>query len=293
MWTPAGYLTWNAAFSRFRQLTEEVLERVCGSPESANGRLRYVHTAEYYIKNSGFAEDYEEARLVIALTATWLMSNFMDDFPPVAVSIEGRELNLDWIYFTHRDQLELCYFQWPLSECPEFKSLFDLTKRHGLKAESIYDRFPFINSETGMLRTRNGARQHLVNGLGLSEVSADQALVVASSVRDFQLCWKETMDNASLRTFCEAIEVDDNFRSALDELLGPAKAPTDGGSEAEGYRTFGRPRKIEEARDAISSCFPDGTSGSSHKQIRRVIIERLGLQYSERTIGRALASRQK
>lgn len=293
MWRPEGYVTWRELFSSLQEIAEEVLARVCGSPELVDGKSRYPRTAEYYIVKAGHAKDYQEAHLTTALVATWLMSNFMDQHPPVALSIGGTEIALEWAYFTHRDQLELCPFSWPLRENIYFRLFFNLASSSRFSHEEVVDRFPFINTETGMVTIKNGARAHLINILGFSEVSADQALSVATSAKGFQLCWRAPLDECILREFCGELEVDDSFVLALDDVLGARRQSEEDDVDQGKVVAYGRPRKIEAAQHAISVCFPDGTGGSTHKQIRRVIIDQMGAVFSERTIGRALALEQK
>ena len=56
---------------------EEILSLVCVGGEpiiGANGKYQLIVTTEFYLKSRGFAESQEEAELIVALVATFLMA---------------------------------------------------------------------------------------------------------------------------------------------------------------------------------------------------------------------------
>lgn len=285
MWKPEGCRTWSEVFDDFHDLTEKVIERICGRPTLVDEKERYIHTAGFYLIRSGLADGDREADLTIATMATWLMANFMDEFPPIAVSVEGEKRDLNWIFFTHRDRLEEIYFSWPIKEEPSFKPFFSYAKSHNFAPKDLYARFPFINAETGMIRINNGAIDHLRNGLGLTEPSIEDALRVATSAQGFLLCWPDNLINRTRRDFLGIAEVNQDFTTALDAILGPRQADK---VKSKGGR---RPR-IPEVLEAINLCFPEGIDGLTRKQVARGILAQTGQSWSDRTLGRAIEVRQ-
>ncbi len=290
MWKPEGSATWSEVFGQLHKITEDVLNHVYGYKENIAGKSVYARSTDHYLVKSGLFNNYDEAGLSISLTSTLLMAHFLDEFPPLVCDVSGKKLELDWVFFTHKDQLELCYFDWPLDQSPQFSSFFKYQREGGFSPTDLYRRFPFINYETGMLRTSNGADDFLRFQIGLEEESVGDVLKLAEAARGYLVCWPEEFDERIVRRFLSLLEVSDSFKKALDDLFGAM--PSDHSTDANGDFTpkRGRPAKTPEVLTALAACFPDGIESLSNKEIWRAINAHTGKAFTERTIGRAISA---
>ncbi len=289
MWKPEGSLTWREAFSGFHHITEQVINRLYGTSHNVDGKIIFTHTTEYYLVKAGVSQNYEEASLAISLMATFVMANFLDEFPPLVTDIKGNALELEWVFFTHKDQLELCYFDWPLKESAQFMPFFRYFDTNGFGSSDLYQRFAFINYETGMLRTTNGASNYLRFQLGFDEAGVKDVLHVAEEVKWSLVYWPAPFDNERLREFLAILEVNDDFTRVLDDLLGVRKTAGQDGNQAGSNPKRGRPaNKTPDALSALLACFPDGIDGQSRKEVWKSVEAHTGKTFSERTVARAI-----
>lgn len=290
MWKPEGATTWSEVFRTLHEVTEDVLNHVYGYKENVTGKSVYARSTNHYLVKSGLFSTYEEAGLSISLTATLLMAHFLDEFPPVVCDVSGNKVELDWVFFTHKDQLELCYFDWPVNQSAQFFAFFKYQKEGGFSSIELYRRFAFINYETGLLRTSNGVDDFLRFQIGLEEESVADALKLAEAVRGYLVCWPEGLDEKGLRRFLSLLAVDDSFERALNDLFGVMPDGDSTGENAESATKRGRPAKTPEVLAALAICYPNGIEGLSNKEVWRAINAHTGKTFKERTVGRAISA---
>ena len=290
MWKPEGSTTWSEVFGTLHKVTEDVLNHVYGYKDHIAEKEVYSRSTAHYLVKSGLFGTYAEAELSISLTATLLMAHFLDEFPPIACDVSGNRIELDWVFFTHRDQLELCYFDWPPNQSAQFLAFFKYQKEGGFSPTDLYRRFAFINFETGLLRTSNGASDFLRYQICLEEESVADVLRIAKAVRGYLVCWPEDFDVRDLRRFLSLLEVNDSFGRALDDLFGAMPDDDTKGENSSSASRRGRPAKTPEVLAALAICYPNGIEGLSNKEVWRAIEGHTGKTFKERTVGRAIAA---
>lgn len=273
MWSPEGHISWNGVINKLLGSAEEILSLVCVGGEpllGANGKYQLVHTAEFYLKNRGFAESHQEAELIVALVATFLLVNFLEEYPPILSNIDGNKITGEWPLFCHKDQIEACYLHWPVKDDTQFKSLFSYMADGNFGPNELFDRFAFIEGVTGKISLKNGSNQYLVNGLGCSDAVAQFYCEVAKQLSSYFVFWPSFPEGEKYRDFLGCIEIDETFTKAIDLAYGAlASEPVLGAGLEHTYRCF---------RDA----FPDGKgkvpwssvenkTGYSRRQINRAL----------------------
>lgn len=292
MWCPEGYYSWNAVLNKLFETSRQVLSlaSIGGKPRSTlNGRPFLAHTAEFYLKNEGFAEDYEDAELIVGVTTTFLLANFLMEFTPVLSGLNGNKVLLsDDVLLGHRDQFELCYFSWPIKQDPQFLNLFEYGKTGKFTTSNLLDRFAFINPNTGEIRVKNSSREYLINGLGGDEPEVTDMLEFAKKLSGFVICWPDFPNDQAYRDFLNCLEANDDFVKALDYEYGS-------GSDMRPIpkkRAVGRPSKKDEAARSYWTHFPDGHEafGMSWKEALAVVNSGLKGPIHEDTLKRAIST---
>lgn len=292
MWSPKGYYSWNAVLTHLFETSEEVLSLAAlgGEPVvKVNGQPGLVHSVEFYLASRGLVSKDEEAALYITLTTCFLMSNFLQDYPPTLASLHGQIVEVDGTFFEHKDQLHLCPFGWPLKSQTEFSSFFEYAENGTFEPYTIFDRFAFIDPMTGEICVKNGSYEFLVNYTGHNEQQAQRLIDLATRLTGFVVCWEEFPDEAEFRNFLSFLEVDDTFIRALDHVCGPATEPQKSAFET-AKRPRGRPRKRGRARSAYWECFPKGHEheGKSWKEVHRTVEDAMGISIDITTLKRAV-----
>jgi len=292
MWCPDGYFSWNTVLMRLFQTTEEVLSLVAlgGTPRTkVNDKPQLIHTVEYYLRSQGFASSDEEAELNTALTTCFLMSKFLEDYPPKLANLTGQFITLEGVFFEHRDQLHNCQFGWPLRSQPEFSKFFDYVENGNFEPLSIFDRFAFIDSMTGELRLKNGAQLFLDNQTGYRPEDTAGMIEIVKKLKGFVICWETLPDESEFRNFLSYLEVDDTFKLALDHAFGPAGEPNEPPPDAP-KRPIGRPSKRGLASRAYWELFPLGheRAGLAWKAAHLSVEEAVGFNIDITTLKRAV-----
>jgi hypothetical protein len=237
---------------------------------------------------SGLSKTHQEAELTLAISTAWLVANFLDYFPPVAVGLTGGKVALSRVFFEHRDQFDLCPFSWPLHEASEYAYFYEYHRKNGFSAADVFERFALVSFGSGSIRAKNGTRHFLINGSGLPPEEADEALELANRLGDFVLCWEEPVDGSDYRLVLELMEVTPELQQAITELSGPV--PT----EAEGTRAGpGRPNKVAPVLDYLEKLPTSETAALTHKELARRIQDDIGVSASTKTVARALAEARK
>ncbi len=292
MWCPEGYHSWGETLGTLYAYASEILSLVAvgGEPaEQGDGKKRLIHTAEFYLERRGMAESEEEAELVIGITTSLLLTCLFEEYPPVLAHLNGSKIQVDENIFRHRDQLEHCYFNWPLREQSEFSQFFEFQKQGKFNIDSLFDRFCFIDSFTGEIINKNGSRDYLVNGWGLEEDQADSIIRLVRSLSGFVVCWRDLPNGQDLRDFLSCIEANDTFTRALDYEFGSRSAQfvTDRISRR---KRIGRPSMRSEVAKIYRTKFPDGhaAQGKTWKVALAEVNAALKSPVSEDTLKRAV-----
>jgi hypothetical protein len=292
MWCPKDYHSWNAVLNSLFEATEEVLSRVAlgGEPRTlVNGKPRLIHSVEFYLRSRGFASSEEEAELNTAITTCFLLSNFLQDYPPTLASLVGQFITVDSIFFEHKDQLHLCSYGWPLKSQTEYASFFEFAENGTFEPPMIFDRFAFIDTTTGEICVKNGSQRFLTNFTHHSEESAAKLIDLATQLAGFVVCWEDVPNEAEFRNFLSYLEVNDTFIRALDDAFGPA-TEAEKPMINESKRPIGRPSKKGSARRAYWSLFPDGheKAGKVWKEVHQAVDDALGYTVDITTLKRAV-----
>lgn len=292
MWCPKGYYSWNTVLNRLFETTEEVLSLVAlgGEPRTqVNGKLRLIHSVEFYLKSQGFASSEEDADLNTAITTCFLLSKFLEDYPPILASLEGQFIKVDTVFFEHRDQLHLCPYGWPLKSQSEYAQFFEFTENGTFEPLMIFDRFAFIDATAGEICVKNGSQRFLTNFTHHTEESATKLMDLAKRLTGFVVCWEDVPDEVEFRNFLSYLEVDDTFIRALDHAFGPATEAEKPVSK-ESKRPIGRPLKKDLARRAYWSMFPDGheKAGKVWKEAHQAVDDALDITIDITTLKRAV-----
>jgi hypothetical protein len=287
MWSPVGYVSWRDATAGLADIVARILHRaIILKHPNLDGDTDYISrwSAEVVLVRSGLSKTKEEASLTLGISTAWIVTNFLYHFPPVAVNLTGDKVDLASFFFEHIDQLDLCRFAWPLDKASEYRSFYDHHRENGFSAGDLFERFAFLNFETGSLKVRNGTRHFLIEGAGLEEGQADEAIALVRKLRDFVLCWPENIDKADFRSFLEIMEVSDEIAAAINEMYG--RSATEDSSSKAGP---GRPSKVAAVQAFIAQLPPQEAAGMTHKQLARLMMERVGMDASPKTIARARA----
>lgn len=292
MWCPKGYYSWNNVLSQLFETSEEVLSLVAlgGEPiAETNIGYRLVQTAETYLISRGFASSQVDAKLNVAITTCFLMAKFLEDYPPVLAGIDRQMITVDGVFLEHWDQLHLCHYGWPLKAQIEFAPFFEYVERGVFEPLAIFDRFAFIDANSGELRLKNGSQRFLNGYTAYTDESAVRLIDLAKRLTGFVVCWEELPDKVEFRNFLSYLEVDDTFIHALDYAFGPAtesQAPADESSK----KPRGRPSKKGIARTAYWSCFPNGheCTGKSWKEVHQAVDAAIDVSIDITTLKRAV-----
>lgn len=292
MWCPKDYYSWNTVLNRLLETTREVLSCVAldGEPRTlVNGKPRFTRPVEFDLRSRGFASSKEDAELIIAITTCFLLSKFLEDYPPTLASLEGQFITVDSVFFEHRDQLHLCLYGWPLKSQSEYASFFEFTENGTFEPPMIFDRFAFIDAVTGEICVKNGSQRFLTNFTFHTEESAVKFIDLATQLTGFVVCWEDVPDQAEFRNFLSYLEVNDIFIRALDDAFGPA-TEADKPMIKEPKRPIGRPSKRGSVRRAYWSLFPDGheKAGKVWKEVHQAVDEALGFTIDITTLKRAI-----
>lgn len=289
MWSPVGLYSWSQVLGLFSDVSSKTLKSVAngGIPRALNdGKPQFSPTELFALVDGGFADDYPEADFIIGLTTTFLLTNFIDSFPPVLANINGSQIDLDWPLLSHKDQLERCSYGWPIKASRPFLSLFEFQKAKKFSTKNLLERFTFIDPNTGRLKNKNGSKEFLINGLWLEPNHANSLCEFASKVPDYVLCWTTFPEPVEFRRFLECIEVNSTFSIALDHNYAPISET----GNALQKRAHGRPRQRDELAEAYFSIFPKGheAEGQSWKQATLAVQKLLGRKIVEDTLKRGV-----
>lgn len=287
MWCPEGYYSWHDAFSDVQDLAEEITALVCmgGTPEEdKNASSATSQSAKFRLLRTGLVRSEREADLAIALFQAWLMAHFLEEFPPVAVGLSGNSIMLHPVLLGHREQFEITMFRWPMTDAPEYSQLVKLSKNDGFGRQQLFDRFNFIEVSTGLIRAKNGAREHLVHYEDFDETATASILELAIGLKNFVLCWPEKPSNEEWRRFLTLVEIDDRFAKAADHIFGRQSLDVNAEyqTEASRIRKGGRPSQHSEILACFHQAFPNGVGDHTNSAIAR----RLG--YDRKTVSAAL-----
>lgn len=292
MWWPKGYYSWNTVMIRLFDTSEEVLSLVAlggEPPEQHDGKRMLIHTAEFYLHSRGFASSIEDAELISSITACFLLSKFLEDYPPTLASLGGQFITIDSVFFEHRDQLHLCPYGWPLKSQSEYAQFFEYAENGTFEPLKIFDRFAFIDAITGEICVKNGSHRFLNNFTDYTDEEAVKLMNLARRLNGFVVCWEDLPDEAEFRNFLSYLEVNDTFIRALDYAFGPATEAKEPLIE-KSKRPIGRPSKKDSARDAYWTLFPEGheSTGKAWKEAHQAVEDECGIFMDITTLKRAV-----
>lgn len=297
MWSPDGYYSWTDVLDTLFDISRQVLSLVCkgGEPNLMTDGMPYLaHTAEHYLIKQGFAENYQEAELVVGITTTMLLVNLIEQYPPCVVNLDGKAIRVNPAIFGHKDQLELCYFGWPVRTQAEFHSFFRFAKEGHFDTNTLLSRFAFIDGDSGEVSGKNGDFTYLVNGVGLDEPVAKAIISVVQRFSGYAVCWSEFPEGVELRDFLACIEVDDVFTKALNYEFGPPTSENEIEKSKRPKKGVGRPSLKYEAAQTYWRIYPDGHGkvGASWKVALAAVNAELPKWVSEDTLKRAVKEMQ-
>lgn len=257
MWCPEGCSSWKSVFDNLRETSDQVLKLVALGQKASKDRSDKLSSlqATSCLIEGGFADNYREAELIVSITATYLMVNLLEYFPPVISNVAGNRLTLDLSVYSHKDQFESCVFSWPIKDDSQFHMFFEYAKVGNFDSEVLYSRFSFIDHETGKLNVKNGAESYLINGLGLSDELAAKYCDFVRSLDDYYVFWSEVPDEEEYRDLLGCIEVNDDFKRAINALFGDQTTSLASHSIP---GKIGRPKLRDEIAIAYFSMFPAG-----------------------------------
>jgi len=292
MWCPEGYHSWNSVVNRLFETSEEVLSLVAlgGKPRTLyDGKPRLMHTAEFYLESKGFASSIKEAELITAITTCFLMSRFLDDFPPTLASLRGQFITVDPVFFEHRDQFHLCPYGWPIKSQIEFSRFFEYAENGPFEPLTVFDRFAFIDATTGEIRVKNGSHEFLKNYTHYTDEDTRRLIDLAMRLTGFVVCWQNFPDEVETRNFLSYLEVDDTFAQAIDWAFGRA-VEAKGAVIQRSKKPIGRPSKKGFARDAYWTIFPEGheSAGKVWKEAHQAVEDAVDVSVDISTLKRAV-----
>lgn len=291
MWCPEGYLPWQQVIDELRDTVEQVLSRVAVVNELTPDHERdieFIHTASFYLVKGGYAKSYKEADLIIWITTLYLIVQFFEEFPPFLASMDGSTISVDPIIFSHKDFFENWYFDWPLQQDPQYHTLFSYCKDKDFDVLSIFDRFAFINFDSGEICERNGTRRFLINTLCLEERFLYSVEALINRITGFVICWKQFPSPEEYRSFLDCISVNDAFAKALDKTVNSPKKPIKRSKKA----SVGRPAKKDHIAKVYERIFPTGHEavGKTWKEAVIAVEEQVGQRVVEITLKRGVAA---
>ncbi len=291
MWCPEGYVSWNDVVNEVFELAEKILCEVSASKslvayEDGPTTPRHIHSASYYLIRGGFAEDYAEADFIVGLTATYLLSHFLEHFPPLLANIAGPIIQASPEVFLHKDRLDLCTYSWPIRSDPQFQALFTYAKEGRISTKTLLDRFAFIDPISGQICRKNGDINFLANFTSMDEMDAYRLAEFVRNVSESVVCWPAFPDSNDIRDFLDGLGWDEKISAKLNDVLGgETDSPTTGEKLMRG-----RPDKKAAAAKVYFDIFPDGheACGKTWKQALQEVESRLGRSVSEVTLKRGV-----
>lgn len=292
MWCPEGCSSWKSILDNLRETSRQVLKLVALShtaPEDRSSRVSNLSASALLVKG-GFADNLREAELIISITATFLLVNLLEYFPPVVSNVSGNRLTLDWPAYSHKDQIECCTFTWPPKDNPSFRTFFDYAKHGGFDSDALFSRFSFIDHKTGQLVVKNGSDLYLINGLGLSDDLAERFCEFIRSLDGYFVFWSDVPDEEEYRDLLSCIDANEDFTKAINSIFG---------DHSENVETqpnsgkIGRPKLRGEIALAYSNMFPSGhvAQGLPWKTVALRLSEKMGRTVTVATIRRGLRER--
>lgn len=289
MWCPEDYYSWDYVLDHLVVTSSQILSLVAlGGELSIKGidEDELKHTVEYYLEDNGLADSKREAELIVTITACYLMSRFLEEYPPVLASLDGSKITVNEVFFEHKDQLTLCHYSWPPNRDPQFFNFFKYQRDGVFEPRDIFERFAFIDPRFGEFGVKNGTRHFLINGVGCEEKEAEKLIETASKLAGHIVCWRDVPDEEDLRNFLSYLEVDDTFTMALDKTFGLATED----SPPQEKRPKGRPSKQQAASREYWRCFPQGhnKSGKTWKEALRSVNDKLDVPVEITTLKRSL-----
>ncbi|MEL7284959.1 MAG: hypothetical protein AAGJ68_10620 [Pseudomonadota bacterium] len=292
MWCPNGFYSWSEVVGYFEEVAETVLPSVRSAAEEHRQEVdleRFLNEKKYVWKARLGGPDFVDERMSCTITTCYLLSNFLQDYPPVLASLDGQIVKVLPVFFEHRDQLHLSPYGWPLRSQTEFRQLFELADQGVFGATDLWDRFAFINPRTGEFCVKNGSEGFLANYVGETEDEARNLIATAKRLKGFVVCWQKVPDKTEIRNFLSYLEVDDSFVSALNHSYGPAMEPQHEQLQTKN-RPVGRPSKKPEVRAAYWQCFPQGheRAGKVWKEVHHEVEKVLGTPIAISTLKRAV-----
>lgn len=291
MWCPEGYLPWQQVIDALRDTVEQVLSRVAVGNELApehESNIEFIHTASFYLVQGGYAKNYKEADLIIWISTLYLIVQFFEEFPPFLASMDGSTISVDPIVFTHRDFFENWYYDWPLQQDPQYHSLFSYCAEKDFDVLSIFDRFAFINFDSGEICEKNGSRKFLTDTMCLDERFLYVVEPLIQRIKGFVICWKHFPSPEEYRSFLDCISVNDAFVKALDKTVNSPKTIIKGRKKA----SVGRPAKKDQIAKVYEIIFPMGHEavGKTWKDAVIAVEEKVGHRVVEITLKRGVAA---
>lgn len=292
MWCPEGCYTWNEVLSNLRETTCQVLREVALAQMSVGFEKNSEPNgnAATCLVRSGHANNYIQSDLIISITTLFLMVQLLECYPPIVSNLAGNRLELDEALFAHRDQFECCVFRWPIKTDPQFSHFFHYAAAGRFDSNELFNRFCFIDPETGKLTNKNGSESYLINGLGMTELVASEHCRLIMELNNYFVFWSDFPDDAEYRELFSCIEANDEFTRAIDKVFGlgsTVRYPRSNSARK------GRPKHRDEVARAYWALFPEGhvAKGATWKEVAQELSKSIGRTVTVSTIRRGLSER--
>lgn len=297
MWSPENYYSWSDVWNLLSDATELTMSLAFKAGETeytSDGVPHFGHTAEFYLKSAGLADGYADAELIVGITTTMLLVRFLEEYPPTLANLDGNMIRADQFLFDHRDQLDLCQFDWPIKDMAEFHGFFALQKEGRFNTRALLDRFTFIDFEAGEIRHKNGGRHQLINYIGCDEAEADRIVALVERLSGYVICWPEFPKGPELRDFLSHLDMNDIFALALDKGFGPPSDRRCDSNLSRQTKPRGRPRKTTEAARIYWEIFPEGhdQQGKTWKEALALVSDNYDGSIQLMTLKRAVRDTQ-
>lgn len=289
MWRPLGANSWQEINWWLGNIARKIIVETRKPPNSENDFTQSYHLCESLMVKAGQAKSLKEARMAVSLTTLFLLTNLLEQSPPILANIAGSRLLPDVPILAHKDQIELCVFHWPLTEDAQFLGFFSAMDSEGLDPEWVFARFPFIDPLNGAIRRSNGDHEFLINGLGYDEDDATRLLETVDTLKGYFIFWDELPEGRDLRDFLSCIEANAAFSAALDALFG--QRTPEAASESYGPNKIGRPKQRTNAAQTYLALFPEGhdVQGLTWQKVANRVSQAMGRRVSAETIKRGIA----
>lgn len=277
MFCPDGYFHWGEMLENVGHWSETSLFADALAANDHDPSLAFSSYPKALYSLVPEMVDLRTFNFFLSLRHSWVVANYMQQHVPYLCSPTGAVLRGSWWTGRHADKLDWCQWHWPPNEMSEFSSFFEFFENGNFDAKSIWQRFPCIDHELGLIKLKVNSLQLFMSALDL-QGTEDETLakrILDTCFRPFEgwaLCWKNDILPEYLGDALQDLGLVSDSWSYLLKSGSEASAMT--------------PQKsgVERCRDEVLSGFPEGKglntweqiesiTGWSRRQINRAVLE--------------------